>query len=981
MSTTAPLQNASGKSLQPAGASLVLQRKCACGGGASELTGECEECSKKKIAGLQTKLRINEPGDIYEQEADRVAERVLAKPGHPDVPTAPLRVQRLSGQSVGPTGAAPLSVDRALAGPGRPLDSALRQDMERRFGHDFSRVRVHTDVTSDISARHVNAHAYAAGHHIVFRLGRFAPSTNDGRRLLAHELTHVIQQTQGDGDHSAASIQRDDTAFNSIPEPEDLVHMYSSEIFFKGRVDGIADRLVVALRLHSSPYDYVVKVLKAVGPEHEDEVGAAFVDKLTDRKLNQIAASSDGRSMLSILYEAIITGDVSEFEREQANRVLLAKARQYSPEDYARMSKERSGQKGRPTLIFPVRFMRVFGGDYAPPLAQLTDDGKVRVKYPVSVMHMDMFKEEVRYLPDAFFLGKGEDLNPNEIIGIKDYERGGNVLYLPALALIDYSNQAVRSTAGKILEVSIFAATLGFGSGAVVAEEATGEIAAGARWGARLAKGARALDRVANFIGVASFVINENRDWIISKFGRAGKLLVEVSDIANTVASIYGFARLAQAGYKIVKDLRAASKAVRAQGKTLTDEESAVLRRLDEQTDEMLKELDEEAAKSGRGAAPIEQKPSSAEKPVRATEEIDASATAHHLSPTELETQVGELERKAANPDNVRRPSDPNLDAEMTADGHTFERNKVSRTWCRKSPPPEKVCELNLGKDLNTKTDAAVAKREAKYAELEKQRKAREAAPPRARQPKKEPARKPSTDQPPEKGPRPAEEVKEPPQAKIDPNDPEALVKKSARDRAREETQKKIKEIEKQKARARTKIDKLKGQIDELNKKIERLNEEIRSTTDPQRAKALEKELKTAEYKLNEEKGGGLIAEREGTIEELEELEKRKVNLTEALKLERPSLRESTKRAIEAKAPREETPPYRFLDRQSRPIDGEIHYGHKYGHEHRRLALEAQEKGMNQAQFNDWVNDHPEWFQIESAEENLSHQFEKRGID
>src|SRR5262249_47473897 len=153
---------------------------------------------------------------------------------------------------------------------------------------------------------------------------------------------------------------------------------------------------------------------------------------------------------------------VSEFEREQANRILRVKAQQYRPEDYVRMSKERPGQKGRATLIFPIRFMRVTGGDYATPLAELTEDGTVRVKYPVSVKHMSMFKEEVRTLPGAFFLGQGEELNPNEIVGIKDYERG-QTLYLPALALIDYSNQATRSTAGKIVEVSIFVATFGVG--------------------------------------------------------------------------------------------------------------------------------------------------------------------------------------------------------------------------------------------------------------------------------------------------------------------------------------------------------------------------------------------------------------------------------------------------------------------------------------------------------------------------------------
>src|SRR2546423_13678847 len=90
---------------------------------------------------------------------------------------------------------APASVDRALASPGRPLEPALRQDMEQRFGYDFSRVRVHSGAAAEQSAQDVNAHAYTVGHNMVFGAGRFAPGTHEGRRLMAHELTHVVQQT------------------------------------------------------------------------------------------------------------------------------------------------------------------------------------------------------------------------------------------------------------------------------------------------------------------------------------------------------------------------------------------------------------------------------------------------------------------------------------------------------------------------------------------------------------------------------------------------------------------------------------------------------------------------------------------------------------------------------------------------------------------------------------------------------------------
>ena len=109
------------------------------------------------MMGLQTKLRVNEPGDVYEQEADRVAEQVLAKPAHPDVSSVPPRIQRFSGKSSGQASAVPASVNRVLASPGRPLEPALRQDMEQRFGHDFSRVRVQSSAAAEQSARDVNA--------------------------------------------------------------------------------------------------------------------------------------------------------------------------------------------------------------------------------------------------------------------------------------------------------------------------------------------------------------------------------------------------------------------------------------------------------------------------------------------------------------------------------------------------------------------------------------------------------------------------------------------------------------------------------------------------------------------------------------------------------------------------------------------------------------------------------------------------------
>ena len=107
------------------------------------------------------------------------------------------RIQRFSGQSSGQIDAVPASVDRVLSSPGRPLNLSLQQEMGQRFGHDFSQVRVHSGEAAKQSAREMNAQAYTVGHNIVFGAGRLAPTSHDGRRLIAHELTHVVQQREG----------------------------------------------------------------------------------------------------------------------------------------------------------------------------------------------------------------------------------------------------------------------------------------------------------------------------------------------------------------------------------------------------------------------------------------------------------------------------------------------------------------------------------------------------------------------------------------------------------------------------------------------------------------------------------------------------------------------------------------------------------------------------------------------------------------
>lgn len=181
-------------------------------------------------SGLQTKLTINTPGDRYEQEADRIAEQVMAAPAPGRVSSTLPHLQRFSNPSVGEQPGVPTSVNQVLTSPGSPLDLSLRQEMEQRFGRDFSQVRVHTDIAANKSAQAVKARAYTVGKDVVFGNGQYAPGTSAGQHLLAHELTHVIQQTQTAKPGSVSPPELAQPAFTpATPSPRQVARSSSGE--------------------------------------------------------------------------------------------------------------------------------------------------------------------------------------------------------------------------------------------------------------------------------------------------------------------------------------------------------------------------------------------------------------------------------------------------------------------------------------------------------------------------------------------------------------------------------------------------------------------------------------------------------------------------------------------------------------------------------------------------------------------------------
>src|SRR2546430_2569883 len=138
------------------------------------------------------RLTISNVTDSHEQIAHRVANEAVGGSRHPVAGRRSLDGSQRPSR--GPTAEMPASVTDELRLPGRPLDDGVRYDMERRFGHDFSGVRVHDGASAQRSAYDVDAQAYTVGRDIVLRAGQYAPGTFHGRRLIAHELAHTIDQ-------------------------------------------------------------------------------------------------------------------------------------------------------------------------------------------------------------------------------------------------------------------------------------------------------------------------------------------------------------------------------------------------------------------------------------------------------------------------------------------------------------------------------------------------------------------------------------------------------------------------------------------------------------------------------------------------------------------------------------------------------------------------------------------------------------------
>ncbi len=167
-------------------------------------------------SGIQPKLAINQPNDVYEQEADAMADHVMRMPDaslninsffKPAITSVQRKcahceeeekkIQRKemnNGETV--AGVTTENYISSLSGKGRSLSNEEKKFFEPRMGYDFSDVRLHSDVQANESAKDINAKAYTHGNNIVFGSDQYQLFTESGKKLMAHELTHVVQQKE-----------------------------------------------------------------------------------------------------------------------------------------------------------------------------------------------------------------------------------------------------------------------------------------------------------------------------------------------------------------------------------------------------------------------------------------------------------------------------------------------------------------------------------------------------------------------------------------------------------------------------------------------------------------------------------------------------------------------------------------------------------------------------------------------------------------
>jgi uncharacterized protein DUF4157 len=311
---------------------------------------------------IQAKLRIGEPGDIYEQEADRVAEQVIRMPepalqrqaeeeeeeeeliqtkplAEQITPLAQRQVEEEEEELIQPKENSSGTVEvtpsiessiNSLRGGGQPLPESTRRYFEPRFRYDFSQVKIHAGSETVQMTRKLNAEAFTYGRDIYFGAGKYNPGTSSGKRLLAHELTHLVQQggqhdklpttvglVPGNRLGTTKSIRQTPVQVihrqeGPIPKTVEPIPKTAEEVVAGGeqKVRDQAGRIIDKYQALMRRYAGALLTFKATldapsSKEVQPQIGKVLIDYATDKVIGKVAEKIPGASYVYDIYKEI----------------------------------------------------------------------------------------------------------------------------------------------------------------------------------------------------------------------------------------------------------------------------------------------------------------------------------------------------------------------------------------------------------------------------------------------------------------------------------------------------------------------------------------------------------------------------------------------------------------------------------------------------------------------------------------------------
>ena len=457
---------------------------------------------------------------------------------------------------------------------------------------------------------------------------------------------------------------------------------------------GLGGYLFEMAKTSSNYFTTIHNVIEKLDSGDRDEVSYHFVkharkkiDKNSDvtyTYLDRFLAQG-GNFLLNRMYSAMSTDWISDDDEVGSLAILDAKMRAMPVDKLLKQIEK--------PLIFPLKQMGITVMDDAPISAKKRD-GKIVVEYPTRVCNSSKYRKD---LDTIWHLGHpclGQiELDPDQIVGIKIYDQGKVVRYIPASGLILYSNLTSTSTIVKIGEVS----TLAIGGFASFAAKGAGWFARAVIWA----------DRIAESIGIIATIINEHRDWILETFPKHGASFLNIVNKVNLVASLYGIGRLVTGvGFASVKAARNKWKSCKTEAPGSLGNKAG--QQLDDATRELL-----EAANKGKldaleaGAArPYRNMPDKeVERLIKAGDkkaigewvyrelakkfksEADFLKHTSNLESPKLNIDEARFELELAKLKGVKRPlkNDPLYSEEILFNKHTWKKRKGSKQWCRHS--------------------------------------------------------------------------------------------------------------------------------------------------------------------------------------------------------------------------------------------------------------------------------------------------------